>query len=190
MVKQLTLLSCWLRKGAAVLGRTYDQQVCSLARALEVVGERWTLLIVRDALLGLTRFEQFSDSLGLARTVLTDRLGRLVDAGVLERVRYQRRPDRFEYRLTERGRGLGIPVLALMQWGDAHLAGPAGPPRLARHASCSGDVLVGAICRHCGQPVHHDVDLVPGPGSPPPPARVIAVSAPERTRHVLSDTER
>ncbi|HEX4249448.1 MAG TPA: helix-turn-helix domain-containing protein, partial [Pseudonocardia sp.] len=103
-----------------MLGRSYDAEVCSLARALEVVGERWTLLIVRDALLGLSRFEEFSDSLGLARNVLTDRLTGLVRAGVLERVRYQRRPDRFEYRLTAPGRGLAVPVLALMQWGDAH----------------------------------------------------------------------
>ncbi|HEY0573299.1 MAG TPA: helix-turn-helix domain-containing protein [Pseudonocardia sp.] len=167
MVKQLTVEHGRRSKGAMVLGRTYDAQVCSLARALEIVGERWTLLIVRDALLGLTRFEQFSESLGLARTVLTDRLGRLVEAGVLERVRYQRRPERHEYRLTERGRGLGVPVLALMQWGDAHLAGPAGPPRLARHAGCAGDVSIGATCRHCGQPVHRDLELTPGPGAHP-----------------------
>jgi DNA-binding HxlR family transcriptional regulator len=148
-----------------VLGRTYDDQVCSLARALEVVGERWTLLIVRDALLGLRRFEEFSDSLGLARTVLTDRLGRLVEAGVLERVRYQRRPDRFEYLLTDRGRGLGVPVLALMQWGDAHLAGPAGPPRLAKHAGCTGHLVIGATCQHCGEAADQRVRLVPGPGA-------------------------
>ncbi|WP_028922819.1 winged helix-turn-helix transcriptional regulator [Pseudonocardia acaciae] len=151
-----------------MLGRTYDSQVCSLARALEVVGERWTLLIVRDALLGLRRFEEFSESLGLARNVLTDRLARLVDAGVLERVRYQRRPDRFEYRLTARGRGLSLPVLSLMQWGDAHLAGPDGPPRLARHSGCDGDLVVGLTCGHCGQAVRQGVELVPGPGARPP----------------------
>ena len=152
-----------------MLGRTYDEQVCSLARALEVVGERWTLLIVRDALLGLRRFEEFSSSLGLARNVLTDRLNHLIGAGVLERVRYQRRPDRFEYRLTDRGKGLGVAVLALMQWGDTHLAGPAGPPRLAEHTDCGGAVVIGASCHRCGQPVHpHPADqrvqLVPGPG--------------------------
>src|SRR5262249_54517940 len=132
------------RAGGAMLGRTSDDKVCSLARALEIVGERWTLLIVRDALLALSRFEESSDTLGLARNVLTDRLTHLVGAGVLERVRYQRRPDRFSYQLTERGRGLAVPVLALMQWGDAHLAGPAGPPRLARHTGCDGAVVVGA----------------------------------------------
>ncbi|MBO0872579.1 MAG: helix-turn-helix transcriptional regulator [Pseudonocardia sp.] len=152
-----------------MLGRTYDGQACSLARALEVVGERWTLLIVRDALLGLRRYEQFSDSLGIARNVLTDRLARLVGAGVLERVRYQQRPDRFEYRLTAMGEGLALPVLSLMQWGDAHLAGPDGPPRLARHGDCGGEVRVGLTCAHCGRTAHEGVEIVPGPGAPPPP---------------------
>lgn len=145
-----------------MLGRTYDNQVCSLARALEVVGERWTLLIVRDALLGLRRFDEFSDSLGLARNVLTDRLHRLVAAGVLERVRYQQRPDRFEYRLTAMGQGLAVPVLSLMQWGDAYLAGPAGPPRVARHTDCGGEVRAGLCCQGCGQPEQHAVELLPG----------------------------
>ena len=153
-----------------MLGRTYDGQVCSLARALEVVGERWTLLIVRDALLGLSRFEEFSDSLGVARNVLADRLARLVDAGVLERVRYQRRPDRFDYRLTAMGEGLALPVLALTQWGDAYLVGPHGPPRLAKHADCGGEARVGLTCRHCGRAVHENIELVPGPGVRTSPA--------------------
>lgn len=149
-----------------MLGRTYDDEVCSLARALEIIGERWTLLIVRDALLGLHRFDEFSASLGLARNVLTDRLTKLVEAGVLERVRYQRRPDRFEYRLTPMGQGLAVPVLALMQWGDAHLAGPAGPPRLARHTSCGGGAIhVGLTCSDCAETVHGEVELVAGPGA-------------------------
>ena len=87
-----------------MLKRDYEGQNCSVARALEVVGERWTLLIVRDASLGLTRFEQFQANLGIARNVLADRLGRLVDEGILERVRYSERPERFEYRLTPKGR--------------------------------------------------------------------------------------
>lgn len=148
-----------------MLLRTYDDQVCSIARALEVVGERWSLLIVRDALLGLSRFEQFLDSLGIARNVLADRLGRLVTAGVFERVRYQLRPDRFDYRLTAMGRQLFVPVLALMQWGDQHLAGSAGPPRLALHAGCGGELRAGLICQHCQLPVPAaQVQVVPGPG--------------------------
>src|SRR3981081_4378106 len=97
-----------------MLGRTYENQNCSIARTLEVVGERWTLLIIRDALLGLCRFEEFSESLGIPRNILTARLKHLVDHGLLERVRYQDRPQRYEYRLTSDGRELGAAIIALM----------------------------------------------------------------------------
>ena len=148
-----------------MLGRTYDDQVCSVARALEVLGERWTLLIVRDAMLGLRRFDDLQRSLGVARNVLTDRLGRLVDAGILERVPYQEHPARYEYRLTAMGRELGVPVISLMHWGDRHLAGPAGPPRLTRHHDCGGDVALAFVCTTCGARVAPaEVDVVPGPG--------------------------
>ena len=89
-----------------MLNRTYDNQVCSIARTLELVGERWTLLILRDAFRGIRRFDAFQRSLGVARNVLTDRLQLLVDAGILERHRYSERPPRDEYRLTDRGRDL------------------------------------------------------------------------------------
>src|SRR3954451_818945 len=133
-----------------MLGRTYDNQVCSIARALEVLGERWTLLIVRDAILGVHRFDDFQRSLGLARNVLTDRLGRLVDAGILERVPYQEHPVRHEYRLTPMGRELGLPVIGLMHWGDRHLAGPDGAPRLTQHRTCGGAVRPALTCETCG----------------------------------------
>src|SRR5688500_2876036 len=113
-----------------MLKRTYEGQNCSIARALELIGERWTLLIVRDAFLGLRRFDEFRQSLGVARNVLAERLDRLVQEGVLERVAYSERPPRFEYRLTDKGRDLAVPLLALMQWGDRHLPHP--PPRVAR----------------------------------------------------------
>ena len=145
-----------------MLGRTYDDQVCSIARALEVLGERWTLLIVRDALLGLRRFEDFQRSLGVARNVLTDRLARLVEAGVLDRVLYQDRPPRHEYRLTPRGRELAVPIIGLMQWGDRHLAGPDGPPRLTRHRDCGGTLSATLTCTTCAQPVPlAGVEMVP-----------------------------
>jgi DNA-binding HxlR family transcriptional regulator len=148
-----------------MLNRTYDNQVCSVARTLEVLGERWTLLIVRDVLHGLHRFEEFQSSLGVARNVLTDRLKRLVEAGILERVEYQQRPRRFEYHLTPVGRELGIVVIGLMQWGDRHLAGPEGPPRLARHRACSGDLHTRLVCERCGATVTGtDLELLPGPG--------------------------
>jgi DNA-binding HxlR family transcriptional regulator len=156
-----------------MLGRTYDSQVCSLARALEVLGERWTLLIVRDALRGLVRFDDFQRSLGVARNVLTDRLGRLVEAGILDRVPYQDRPTRYEYRLTPMGRELGVPVMSLMHWGDRHLAGPAGPPRLTRHHGCGGDVRVTATCTACGETLRPgELDVVPGPGARVPESGV------------------
>jgi DNA-binding HxlR family transcriptional regulator len=139
--------------------------VCSVARALEVLGERWTLLILRDVMRGLRRFEDFQHSLGVARNVLTDRLNRLVEAGVLQRVPYQQRPPRHEYRLTPMGRELAVPIIGLMQWGDRHLAGPSGPPRLIRHRGCGGTVQAVLICTECGRetPVE-DLDVVPGPG--------------------------
>jgi DNA-binding HxlR family transcriptional regulator len=148
-----------------MLGRTYDEQVCSIARALEVLGERWTLLIVRDALLGLRRFDDFQHSLGVARNVLTDRLGRLVEAGVLERIPYQQRPPRHEYRLTAMGRELAVPLLGLMHWGDRHLAGPAGPPRLTRHRGCGGELHAELVCATCGEAAGPaGVEVLPGPG--------------------------
>jgi DNA-binding HxlR family transcriptional regulator len=147
-----------------MLGRTYDNQICSIARALEVVGERWSLLIIRDAFLGLKRFEEFQASLGVARNVLTQRLSRLVDEGILERVRYQERPTRYEYRLTSKGGELGTAVIALLQWGDRHLAGEAGPPRLVEHAVCSGNAVAQLVCDKCGNAIGpHEVELKPGP---------------------------
>src|SRR5437773_10757508 len=104
-----------------MLNRDYEGQNCSIARALEVVGERWTLLIIRDVLLGLHRFDQIQKSLGIARNVLTDRLNRLVDEGILERVRHRDRPERYEYRLSQKGRDLLLPLTALGQWGDQYL---------------------------------------------------------------------
>jgi DNA-binding HxlR family transcriptional regulator len=150
-----------------MLHRTYDDQVCSIARTLEVLGERWTLLIIRDVLLGLRRFDDFQQSLGVARNVLTDRLKRLVEAGVLERVEYQRRPPRFEYHLTSKGRELAVPIVALMHWGDRHLADPAGPPRLTRHRQCGGQLHAQLTCQQCGATAAtSDLDVLPGPGLP------------------------
>jgi DNA-binding HxlR family transcriptional regulator len=145
-----------------MLKRTYEGQNCSIARALELVGERWTLLIVRDALLGLSRFEEFHASLGIARNVLTDRLNRLVAEGILERVAYRTGPQRFEYRLTEKGRELGIPVLALMQWGDRHVS--KKPPRIARRRS-DGSKITAALVADDGSVVRPgDVEIGAGPG--------------------------
>jgi DNA-binding HxlR family transcriptional regulator len=148
-----------------MLHRTYDDQICSIARTLEVLGERWTLLIVRDAMLGLTRFDDFQQSLGVARNVLTERLRRLVEAGVLERVEYQQRPPRSEYRLTATGRDLAVPIVALMHWGDQHLADPAGPPRLTLHRRCGSPLHARLVCETCGTTAAvGDLQVLPGPG--------------------------
>lgn len=146
-----------------MLKRDYEGQVCSIARSLELVGDRWTLLIVRDLVFGRSRFDEFLASLGVATNVLTDRLNRLVDQGIAERVRYSERPERFEYRLTAKGRELGLVLLALMQWGDRHVS--EKPPRIARRRSDRSRVSVALVAAD-GSPVKPgDLELVPGPGA-------------------------
>jgi DNA-binding HxlR family transcriptional regulator len=147
-----------------MLGRDYEGQNCSIARTLELVGERWTMLIIRDALLGVHRFDGFRTSLGIARNILTDRLNRLVDNEILQRTSYQDTPPRWDYQLTDRGRELATPILALMHWGDRHLAGQQGPPRLARHTACGGDVIERHVCAHCGPIEGAEITIEPGPG--------------------------
>jgi DNA-binding HxlR family transcriptional regulator len=149
-----------------MLGRQYDSQVCSVASALEVVGERWSLLVIRDAFLGVRRFDDFQRSLGVARNVLQGRLERLVDNGILERVRYQERPERFEYRLTEKGLDLWPVVVSLLAWGDRHAA-PDGPPVLLEHRDCGGRVNDRRICDSCGALLEpRDVRARRGPAAP------------------------
>lgn len=145
-----------------MLKRDYEGQVCSIARALELVGDRWTLLIVRDVALGLRRFDEFLESLGVASNVLTDRLNRLVDEGVLERVRYSQRPERFEYHLSPKGRELGVVLLALMQWGDRYLSDT--PPRIARRRSDRSPVSVHLVAEEGAIVRPDDLELGPGPG--------------------------
>src|SRR3954452_10330035 len=119
-----------------MLGRTYESQICSVARTLELVGERWTLLIVRDAFLGVRRFGDFAERLGIARNVLQDRLERLVDEGVLDKGPYSERPLRHECRRTRMGRDLWRVLVALLQCGDRPPAPDAGPPMLLLHRDC------------------------------------------------------
>jgi len=148
-----------------MLKRDYDGQVCSIARALEVVGERWTLLVIRDVGRGRHRFDHLLESLGIASNVLTDRLNRLVDAGVLERVRYSERPERFEYRLTEKGLELAPALLALMQWGDRYLSDK--PPAIARRRSDRSAVSVRIVAKDGSAVAPDELEIVPGPGLKP-----------------------
>src|SRR3954447_23861931 len=116
----------------------YQASNCSIARTLEVVGEKWTLLVLRESFYGATRFEQFQRVLQCPRNLLSERLAKLVDEGIFERSEY-REPGsraRHEYRMTDKGRELTPALLALMQWGDRYHADPAGPPVVARHAGC------------------------------------------------------
>src|SRR5579863_5333265 len=127
-----------------MLRSDYDGQRCSVARTLEIVGERWTLLIVRDAFLGLRRFDEFQRSLGIATNVLAARLERLTEAGIMDKRRYQERPERHEYTLTEKGRDLHPIIAAMLQWGD-RWASPV-PPRLMTHRADGGTVRVQVTC--------------------------------------------
>lgn len=149
-----------------MLGNDYSTQVCSIAGALEVVGERWSLLIVRDVFLGLRRFDQMQANLGIARNVLQSRLTRLIEQGVLERRRYQEHPPRHEYRLTEKGLDLWPTVVALMQWGDRHAAPPNGPAVVLEHRGCGGTVDAHRICEKCGGRLSvRESRALPGPGA-------------------------
>jgi len=141
-------------------------QPCSLARTLAVIGDRWTLLVLREAFLRVRRFEDFQANLGIARQVLAERLAHLVEEGVLEKSAYQNRPPRHEYRLTEKGLGLYPAILALVHWGDAHYAGDAGPPLLHRHKTCGHDFRSVMTCSACGEALDpHAVVTHPGPGA-------------------------
>jgi DNA-binding HxlR family transcriptional regulator len=150
-----------------MLGNEYEDQVCSVANALEVVGERWSLLILREVFLGVRRFDEIQADLGIARNVLQTRLTRLVEQGVLERRAYQERPTRWEYRLTQKGLDLWPTLVALMQWGDRY-GRTSSPPVLLEHRGCGGAVDAHRICERCGERMSvTDVRAVPGPGAPP-----------------------
>lgn len=151
-----------------MLGNDYKSQTCSIAGTLEVVGERWSLLIVRNVFLGLRRFDEIQENLGIARNVLQTRLTRLSEQGVLERVRYQERPERFEYRLTEKGLDLWPTIVALMQWGDRYTAPDAGPPVLLEHRGCGGRVDAHRTCERCGEKLTvRQARAIAGPGAAP-----------------------
>ncbi|MGX6447011.1 winged helix-turn-helix transcriptional regulator [Patulibacter sp. S7RM1-6] len=147
-----------------MLGREYETQVCSIARALEVVGERWSLLLLRSVFLGVHRFDALQESLGVTRSVLTARLRHLEDEGVLERRPYQERPARFEYHLTRKGRELWPVLVHLMRWGDEHYPEPEGPPRLLLHRGCGGSPDGAMTCDRCGEVLGgRDLETRPGP---------------------------
>ena len=144
----------------------------SVGGALDLIGEKWTLLILREAFFGVRRYGQLARNLAIPRPTLSARLRTLVEAGLLDRVRYATDPDRHEYRLTGAGQDLYPAIVVLMRWGDRYLAGPAGPPIVLRHQACGEPADPYLACRHCGGEVTaHNVTPEPGPGFGPPPTR-------------------
>ena len=141
---------------------------CSVAQCLDVVGEWWSMLILRDVFLGVSRFDDFQERLGISRNILNQRLNRLVGAGVLEKVAYSEHPPRFDYRLTDKGRDLWPVLTAMRQWGDRYAA-PDGPPLLATHKGCGEIAEAVMVCSACGEPIGAgDVRAMPGPGAVEP----------------------
>jgi DNA-binding HxlR family transcriptional regulator len=146
--------------------RPFEDQNCSIARALSVVGERWTLLVVRELMLGRRRFEDIRRNTGIASNILVDRLQTLVDNGVVERRASSDHPDSHEYRLTHVGLDLQTVVVGLMRWGDRHFRAGEGPPRVLVHTTCQHDTEPRLMCSHCDEPIGPgDVRVRPGVGA-------------------------
>ncbi len=146
-----------------------DKEACSVARTVSVIGDRWTLLILRDCFLRVRRFEEFQARLGITRPILTSRLRKLVKEFVLTRVPYQERPLRHEYRLTQKGLDLYPVVMSIVHWGDVHMAGRKGRPLLHQHANCGKTFDPVMTCSACGEPVNpRQVHVHRGPGAVDP----------------------
>lgn len=144
----------------------FGTMTCSIARTLDIAGEPWTPLIIRDVWVGIRRFDELQRDLGISRKVLTERLSWLVEHGVLERRQYSDRPPRYEYALTRKGLELTEVLMAITAWGDRWTAGDAGPPTLLRHRACGEHVRAEVRCSHCGELLRGDeVDVEEGPGA-------------------------
>ncbi|MEU7866366.1 helix-turn-helix domain-containing protein [Dactylosporangium sp. NPDC049140] len=144
----------------------FSEMACSIARTLDVIGEPWSPLVLRDVYMGINRFDQLQADLGISRKVLAQRLTWLVEQDVLERRAYSDRPPRHEYVLTAKGLELCDLLMAMVRWGDRWTAGEAGPPVLYRHRTCGEIAHAEPTCSACGKPMHAtDVDVLPGPGA-------------------------
>jgi len=153
---------------------SFAGMTCSIARSLDVAGEWWSPLILRDVHLGITRFADLRRDLGISRKVLTERLERLVEHGLLERRAYSQRPPRQDYVLTEKGRAFVDVLLAMIAWGNRWTAGEQGPPVLLRHRRCGELTSAEIRCACCGEPLHADeVTVEPGPGGSGGPGTVV-----------------
>jgi DNA-binding HxlR family transcriptional regulator len=144
---------------------SFAEMNCSIAQSLEVLGEWWTLLIVRDAFFGITRFDDFHSRLGIARNILSTRLDTLVDAGVMERRAYDEARARSNYVLTDKGRALWPVMLALREWGDTWVVGEGNEPVQSVHKLCGARITAERVCSECGEPLRlQDLGVTPGPG--------------------------
>jgi DNA-binding HxlR family transcriptional regulator len=153
--------------------RPFTDQNCSIARSLAILGGRWTLLVMREVLLGRRRFADIRRNVGVAPNILSDRLQTLVDHGLLERRLYSRHPESFEYVPTRKGLDVSPVLVALLDWGDEHASPPAGPPWVLVHEKCGHDAHPELRCGHCGEALEAgEVRLRPGPtAGQQPPAR-------------------
>jgi DNA-binding HxlR family transcriptional regulator len=145
---------------------SFAEMNCSVAQALEIIGEWWTLLILRDCFLGIRRFDDFVDRLGISRNVLTNRLDKLVDTDLLERRPYDEARARYDYVLTDKGRALWPVLTALRQWGDEWILGDGNEPLLIEHRDHGHHAIARMTCDVCGEPLDaRSVRAVPGPGA-------------------------
>ncbi|WP_424184037.1 winged helix-turn-helix transcriptional regulator [Actinokineospora sp. G85] len=145
---------------------SFAQWPCSVARTMDLLGDQWTLLVLREAFLGTRRFDRFQADLGIARNTLAERLDRLTEAGVLRRVQYQERPTRHEYALTDMGRDFFPALAAIMRWGDQWLDGGAGAPVVLRHRGCGHATHAVVRCAECDEELRvREVSVEPGPGA-------------------------
>jgi DNA-binding HxlR family transcriptional regulator len=156
--------------------RSFDDMNCSIARALDVIGEWWTLLVMRECFRGVRRFDGFIERLGIAPNILTARLRRLVEHGVLEERAYQDHPRRVEYRLTAKGRDVYPVIVALLGWGDRWYA-QDGPPVVLMHAACEHRADAQLVCGHCGEKLDpRNVRAVPGRGAAEPAPSLVSAA--------------
>ena len=145
---------------------SFARMACSMARSLELIGDWWTPLIIRDLYLGLDRFDALAENLGISRNLLTTRLAHLVEHGIVNRRRYHEHPPRDRYVLTDAGQELMPVLVALTAWGDRWATPEGGPPLVFRHRACGHHFTPTVSCGTCGQPLRPgDVEALPGPGA-------------------------